>query len=125
MFRAEGLHIVHIDPRVPLDEARPPAFTDEALALRFAELMPTICATSRHGRGGCIGRARIGSSTTRLLAFDLARAVCREAAADVQQARDRNGARERENGRTRSSDSPRPTAGSLPPSTNGTPTHGC
>src|SRR5262245_38205256 len=39
MYRPDDVTIVHLNPAVPLpvEEARPPEFTDEALALRFAE----------------------------------------------------------------------------------------
>lgn len=64
------------------DDGRPPAFTDEALALRFAELHASdlryVAAWSRwlHWTG-----SRWQPDDT-LLAFDFARAVCREAAGE-------------------------------------------
>jgi putative DNA primase/helicase len=63
------------------EEACPPAFTDEALALRFADQHETdlryVAAWSRwfHYDGQCW---RVDNT---LLAFDLARRICREAAA--------------------------------------------
>jgi putative DNA primase/helicase len=70
---------------IPIDEymlvtARPPAFTDEALALRFAELhaddLRYVASWSKwlHWTGAC------WLLDDTLLAFDLVRAVCREAA---------------------------------------------
>jgi len=83
-YEAEGVTILHLDPREPLpedDEARPPAFTDEALALRYADLhrdrLRYVAAWGKwlHWTGD---RWLLDET---MLAFDLARAVCREAAA--------------------------------------------
>src|SRR5215204_525345 len=62
-------------------EDRPPAFTDEALALRFAERHePDLRYVAAWGRWlHCDGQRWRFDDT--LLAFDLARKVCREAAA--------------------------------------------
>ena len=49
----------------PYEDFRPPEFSDEALALRFAERMLSIFASSRRGENGCRGPAIIGDSTTR------------------------------------------------------------
>jgi putative DNA primase/helicase len=72
---------------IPVDEfvdeaPRPPAFTDEALALRFAELrqddLRYVASWSRWLHWS--GSQWLMDET--LLAFDMARAVCREAAAE-------------------------------------------
>ena len=64
------------------DEPRPPAFTDEALALRFAERHETdLRYVAAWGRWLHYDGQRWQFDNT-LLAFDRARKVCREAAAE-------------------------------------------
>src|SRR5262245_27260047 len=69
------------------DEARPPAFTDEALALRFTEHhaneLRYVAAWSRWLLWD--GQRWIFDDTLR--AFDLARRICREAAAECNKAK--------------------------------------
>ena len=83
----EGM-VSHSRPsRAKTANARPPAFTDEALALRFAALhandLRFVAPWSKWlhwtGTHWCVDET--------LLAFDLARAVCREAAAQCSKER--------------------------------------
>src|SRR5271163_4143336 len=76
------VHIIGAAEEVDADEVRPPAFSDEALALRFAE-------RHRNDRRYVHTWGRWLSWTgthwqhdDTLHAFDLARRICREAAAE-------------------------------------------
>ena len=69
------------------DEARPPAFTDEELALRFAELHAyDLRFVSAWGKW-LIWNGKHWRFDDTLRAFDLARKICREAAAGCKTAR--------------------------------------
>ncbi len=72
---------------IAIDTARPPAFTDEALALRFADRhaddLRYVAAWSRW----LIWDGRRWQFDDTLHAFDLARATCREAAAACNKAK--------------------------------------
>lgn len=69
------------------DEARPPAFTDESLALRFAEQHANdLRYVAKMGRWLRWDGQRWSFDDT-LYAFDLARKVCREASAECNKAK--------------------------------------
>ena len=79
------LSVLHIDPRQPLpetDDVRPPAFTDEALALDFAERhADDLRFVSAWGKWMNWTGTHWQQDDT-LLAFDRARAICRAAASE-------------------------------------------
>ena len=106
------------------EDMRPPAFSDEALALRFTECYGTeLRYVAAWSRWLVWDGARWRFDET-LQAFDMARRICRESAAACNQGRIASviasaktvAAVER---------SPRPTASTPPPSINGMPTRGC
>src|SRR4051812_38851788 len=72
---------------IELDAHRPPAFTDEALALRFAEQysqeLKYVAAASKW----FVYDGKQWRADDTLWAFNLARAVCRKASADCNDAK--------------------------------------
>lgn len=73
--------VIELDTKRELEEPRPPAFSDEALALRFAELHANdLRYVAAWGRWLSWSGTRWQFDDT-LGAYDLARKVCRAAAA--------------------------------------------
>lgn len=73
--------VIELDTKREPEELRPPAFSDEALALRFAELhVNDLRYVAAWGRWLSWGGTRWQFDDT-LGAYDLARKVCRAAAA--------------------------------------------
>src|SRR5712671_3545283 len=67
---------------IPFDEQRPPAFTDEALALRFAEIHAGNLRYVAAWRRWLSFDGACWRFDDTLLAFDRARKICREASAE-------------------------------------------
>ena len=108
----------------PADKHRPPAFTDEALALRFAERHAGELRYVAAWAKWLIWDGKQWRTDETLKAFDLARRICREAAAQCNK-EDRRGARKRQDGRRGGATGEGGSANSPPPSTDGTRTRGC
>ena len=69
------------------DEATPPAFTDEALALRFSDMhRADLRFVAKWGRW-MIRRPAVWIPDDTLAAFNMARAICREASAEANKER--------------------------------------
>jgi putative DNA primase/helicase len=75
------------DPRAVESDAHPPAFTDEALALRFTERHANRLRYVVGWGRWMIAEADCWRPDETMLAFDLARAICREASAECNDAR--------------------------------------
>ena len=107
------------------DEDRPPAFTDEALALRFADQhKDRLRYVAAWGRW-LIRRPAVWQFDDTMQAFDLSRAICRKASSECNEPNvspRRSPAPRRS---PRSSGSPRPIGGMPRRLTSGTPTRGC
>ena len=93
--------IIELDLKRELEEPRPPAFSDEALALRFAELhADDLRYVAAWGKWLIVGWRALAVRRD-VEAYDLVRKICRVAAGAVQQAEARLGAGQRQDRRGR------------------------
>src|SRR4051794_26372426 len=84
MSKSEGVTLLHLNPAVPLPdgEIRPPAYTDEALAIHFAELHANDLRFVAPWSKWLHWTGKHWELDDTLLAFHMARAVCREMSKD-------------------------------------------